>query len=990
MSRRFISVVSVRQQLTIFCMIFQASNGVWHEMNDNQVSVVSLQTVLSCQAYILFYSRVMSVAKPEETAPVKPVPVPSNGASIGPNADVGEIVAPLIPAVFAHIPAPTPSSTTVTVPAVDSTDKGGSYSLYRPLSQEDIELKEEIVESNEMTVVDDEVPASASATCAKINSLIDKKRFPSQSDFNVHEPALRKKTRVFPNGRLDDGGATPDTSVVVTTRSKLANLVFNADVDRGHLRYAVKQYLLHFGDKKSSCGTRRRSLDRSRFSRGSVPINRIGETFRFVNREEQCLQMLHLFWSMHLIFLSQGAHDPSKLLYCPAVLGLRGIGKSSFACEMLKHLLAWYEREKWSDLDLLRDMKKAGMRVQQSHMPSAATSSQSDDEITAFTDFLNRLRSHKVLNLTISLDDMRGVNNSNADRALHSLCIAMLYQALKYKIGGDYVDGDDDKRNYEEFYLYLNMSEPKLLTIQNTMGVIAEITETTAVIINFDEVNLLTEETLCQLLLQLKHVIVHGCSGAPGVPLYFSLSGLFHSTIPDAVKSSGMCMIEVILPPLKEAHMVQIIGELLGVKRFRLNPFLSNLMWLLGGVPRYLAFALADLARTANTTDPAASVEATALLGEEKLCSLLESLDSSTMYGAVQRVEEKIHPGAIAGPFDNSDVMGHLVALAVSECKVPDDFQLRQDVDKGMSRRPKYTINNARFDQLIYHAADKSILIPPLLLSIMHQNDVRSQNKNLKENHMVCVLHTLRNHLEVRENESLYIAVLLQRMKAQLALNNNSMMLSNLLGIDPDPEVFTDIPIKPFAAGFITSGKKLDNSNMEEFLQDAPAPVRAFINGFKAPYADAGLVLPEVVILVQEKSSVLDKRASASSGELSAASPADPQKELFKEYEKVFGKEGDRAEQEKLKKWLGKRRILFIYITDGSTRSGRPRCEPYANIPANMIVLTNELHKQCFGALVARLRLHTIANNSLDMQQYEANSSVTYKINSSGALIEGD
>lgn len=38
-------------------MDLQAANGLWHEMNDSHVSVVSLHTVLNCQAYILFYSR---------------------------------------------------------------------------------------------------------------------------------------------------------------------------------------------------------------------------------------------------------------------------------------------------------------------------------------------------------------------------------------------------------------------------------------------------------------------------------------------------------------------------------------------------------------------------------------------------------------------------------------------------------------------------------------------------------------------------------------------------------------------------------------------------------------------------------------------------------------------------------------------------------------------------------------------------------------------
>ena len=53
--------------------MLQAANGVWHEMNDSHVSVVSLSTVLACQAYILFYSK--SIPVPTPASVVAPVPV---------------------------------------------------------------------------------------------------------------------------------------------------------------------------------------------------------------------------------------------------------------------------------------------------------------------------------------------------------------------------------------------------------------------------------------------------------------------------------------------------------------------------------------------------------------------------------------------------------------------------------------------------------------------------------------------------------------------------------------------------------------------------------------------------------------------------------------------------------------------------------------------------------------------------------------------------
>jgi len=109
-------------------------------MNDSHVSVVSVQTVLSCQAYILFYSRVLPVAKPEEVA-VKPAAAPVTPAAVqATNSDVGEVVAPLKPAVLVRTPAAsTATLATVSVPVVDATGKSRSDSMCSNLSQEEVE-----------------------------------------------------------------------------------------------------------------------------------------------------------------------------------------------------------------------------------------------------------------------------------------------------------------------------------------------------------------------------------------------------------------------------------------------------------------------------------------------------------------------------------------------------------------------------------------------------------------------------------------------------------------------------------------------------------------------------------------------------------------------------------------------------------------------------------------------------------------------------------
>jgi hypothetical protein len=53
----------------------KAANGVWYEMDDSNASVVSINTVLKAQAYVLFYTRKgqpKAVATPVSAAPAVP------------------------------------------------------------------------------------------------------------------------------------------------------------------------------------------------------------------------------------------------------------------------------------------------------------------------------------------------------------------------------------------------------------------------------------------------------------------------------------------------------------------------------------------------------------------------------------------------------------------------------------------------------------------------------------------------------------------------------------------------------------------------------------------------------------------------------------------------------------------------------------------------------------------------------------------------------
>ena len=102
-------------------------------MNDSHVSVVSLNTVLSCQAYILFYSRVQPVAaKPETTTTAATTTTATTTAATTATVPVsqnGIATALLQPALLVRTPASgipaIPAATGSSIPLIPvSTETG--------------------------------------------------------------------------------------------------------------------------------------------------------------------------------------------------------------------------------------------------------------------------------------------------------------------------------------------------------------------------------------------------------------------------------------------------------------------------------------------------------------------------------------------------------------------------------------------------------------------------------------------------------------------------------------------------------------------------------------------------------------------------------------------------------------------------------------------------------------------------------------------------
>lgn len=91
-------------------------------MNDSRVTVVPLQRVLACQAYILFYSKAVAPTQQQTATPAAQPAAPKVSAPVNSN-DVGEVVP--VPKAVAKVSVLPPATQQTSVAAVSSKPSSG-------------------------------------------------------------------------------------------------------------------------------------------------------------------------------------------------------------------------------------------------------------------------------------------------------------------------------------------------------------------------------------------------------------------------------------------------------------------------------------------------------------------------------------------------------------------------------------------------------------------------------------------------------------------------------------------------------------------------------------------------------------------------------------------------------------------------------------------------------------------------------------------------
>jgi hypothetical protein len=108
-------------------------------------------------------------------------------------------------------------------------------------------------------------------------------------------------------------------------------------------------------------------------------------------------------------------------------------------------------------------------------------------------------------------------------------------------------------------------------------------TGTNCLLANFDEASLFPE--LSGVPSALRACI---CSG---LKVFFTVSGSFEPSLMTAPSDAGMISVNIFLPPLT-IHQCENSLSHLNLLPAKRCPFLKHLLWLAGGIPRYLAMLI--------------------------------------------------------------------------------------------------------------------------------------------------------------------------------------------------------------------------------------------------------------------------------------------------------------------------------------------------------------------------------------------------------------
>lgn len=640
--------------------------------------------------------------------------------------------------------------------------------------------------------------------------------------------------------------------------------------------------------------------------------NKIGDYFIYVERLDAVKKLYDTLLTQYTVSTQckskslqgeKGYEDnwenSKREIKIPITHGLSGIGKSRFAREALIRYIR---------------------RLSETDQLSGHASNEN---------FVDHFLNDKLLgNFRIAMDDV--IQEDNIQK---QLTIEILYQFMKYSLL-DKVP--ENGRHKIKSIIEKSIENFNLL---EAIKFIIEKTPFSCILVNIDEASAVSQ-TILQSILK--------CFGdllCLGLPVYFTVSGVYRGpSMENAAISSGMQLVVILLPPLSVDECCFICHKFLDLPESSTenNQFFLHLVWLAGGVPRYLAYLLFFIAKMRNVV----SYNENSTWFETKDFPALKNIISNFAHRDAQDVtaswidlctfKRTVHDIP-------SDVYSNLISLCLSE------FSVEGQLEKNISQGKQFSIDAARTAEMMFITPQYHIFIPPILLHHYH-NSTRSE--------LTCLtlpLIDLCGVMNSRDNEALYITIIVHRIRALMLLGHKKIDLYTLLGVKKkvnqcnyDIDLRDDVSSVNWQKAETTVTKNKPSTAFVFNLGEVNTPT--------ASYADCSINLKlwevsagasnNLPIRIQEKQKTLTRRMVFLDGD----------RAVSKAPKTVHGSDV-RKESEKIE-----RNSFFIYITDDQAAKGEEE-----NLERdNSVVITDNERLGAFGNYLGKMKLYCMAPSQVD------------------------
>jgi hypothetical protein len=258
------------------------------------------------------------------------------------------------------------------------------------------------------------------------------------------------------------------------------------------------------------------------------------------------------------------------------------------------------------------------------------------------------------------------------------------------------------------------------------------------------------------------------------------------------------------------------------------------------------------------------------------------------------------------------------------------------------SNKPR-TIEGAMNMSLLFQGKDG--LYVPVVLLRKYSNLCGSSNTLVLLKHLDGIMNN-------RDNETLYVSVVLHRMRVFSLMGLKTVRLSRVLGVELTR--YQDILIKVNENISEYKYSKTENENITSKNFGKSFKTTGSVNTPNAPFADAWITFIDTnnrkfYVFIQEKQSTIT-RANLEAGyqplKITKTSVA-------KELTKVIN----------VNKTLDNKNHLFIHISDQEIKNETAKTDS-----RNTICITSNTSKRAFGAIVSSLKSFATSSSSIDTQ----------------------